>query len=156
MQGSQKEDHAGDLKKAEIIFGLRLPSSRDAARAFEPSKKALDLPSALVPTELSPVLHAVALGSAAPLRGDEIDASLARQSVTQRAAVPGLVSDQSWRKLSYESSVESSLGEHTVESVSSVNMQSERKTIAVCHCHDLGRLSGAANTDTRPPFFAGA
>jgi hypothetical protein len=32
----------------------------------------------------------------------------------------------------------------------------DRKTIAVCHCHDLGRFAAASDSNARPPFLAPA
>ena len=155
MQRAEEQDGAAEVEEAEEVFGLEVPASREPAPAFEPGEEALDFPAALVAAEGAAVLLASALDAAAALGSDELDAALVGESASERAAVPGAVGDQSRRQLSYESSVESSLGEHTVESVSSINIDSDRKTMAVCNCHDLGRIAGAAFPDARPPFFAG-
>jgi hypothetical protein len=40
-------------------------------------------------------------------------------------------------------------------SVSSFNMDRERKTIAVRQCHDFRGFSGTRDSNTRSPFLAG-
>ena len=155
MKTSEKQDHAPEVEEAEEVLGLVLPTSGEPTPAFEPSEEALDFPAPLVAAQFAEILRTVALGTADSLRGDEVDTAFHGETATQGATVPGFVRNQSRRQLMYESSVESSLGEHTVESVSSINMDSDWKTMAVCHCHDLGGIARAAAPDAGPPFFAG-
>lgn len=151
-----QEDHdAAEVYEAEEVLGLVLPAQGQSAPTLQPREEPLDLPSALVTTQRSPVLLAVALGPALALGSDELDAALFLKPTAQGTAIPCLVPDQPRREFVDESNVESSLGEHTVESGSAFNKDSEWKTIAVCHCHELGRLAGAAFPDAGPPFFAG-
>jgi len=140
------------VDEAEEVLGLSFPSSRQAAPALEPGEEPLNLPSPPVAAKLASILLALAV---ALLRRDEVDAAFLEEARLECAAIPRLVRNQSRRQLLHESSVESSLGEHTVESVSWRNMDSEWKTIAVCHCHEFRRPPGAAFPDAGPPFFAG-
>jgi hypothetical protein len=155
VEAPEKEYGAHELEQAEEVLGLVLPAHRKPAPAFEPGEEALDLPTSLVAAQFASILLAVALPASDALGGDELDASLIGETSAQGATVPSLVTNQSRREFSYESSVESSLGEHTVESVSSINMDSEWKTMAVCNRHDLCRVSGTTLPDAGPPFFAG-
>jgi hypothetical protein len=152
---SEKQDGAHEMEEAEEVLGFLLPAGGQPAPSFQPSEEALDLPSPLVSAELAAILGALASGDAATFGGNELNATFLCESETQSLTVPGLVPNQSRWQLSYESSIESSLGEHTVESVSSVNIDSERKTMAVCNCHDLGRPTSTARPHAGPPFFAG-
>ena len=141
------------MDEAEKVLGLPFPTSRDATPAFEPREEALDFPASLVATQLPAIGFEVP--TRALVRRDEFDAALRFQALLKHATVPRLVGNQSRRQLRYESSIESSLGENAVESVSSINMDSERKTIAVCNRHEFRRIAGAAPPDAGPPFFAG-
>ena len=140
------------MDEAEEVLGLSFPPSCQAAPALEPGEKALNLPSPLVAAELATILLTPAV---ALLGRDEVDAAFLEETSLEFAAIPRLVCNQSRRQFLHESSIESSLGEHTVESVSWGNMDSEWKTIAVCHCHEFRRPAGAALPDAGPPFFAG-
>ena len=88
-------------------------------------------------------------------RRDQFDPPFLEKSLLELRAVPGFVSDQSGRKFGHVSSIESSVGEHTVVSVSICNSDSEWKTIAVRERHDLGGLARTALPNAGPPFFAG-
>lgn len=137
------------MDETEKVLCLSFPARCDASPAFEPSKETLDLPSTLVAAQLAVILLARAIGFR---WGNEIDTSHLLQSFLECVAVPSFVCDQSRRQSLHESSVESSLGEHTVESISSCNMDSEWKTMAVCHCHEFRRIPSPAFADAGPPF----
>ena len=70
-------------------------------------------------------------------------------------AVPCLVAYESRGEFIDECSIERSVGENNVVSVSASNSDREWKTIAVCDCHDLGRLASTAFSDVWAPLFAG-
>jgi hypothetical protein len=93
--------------------------------------------------------------SATALGGDEFNVSVDAQRHRVLGAIPGLVGDQSRGQLIHERSIESSVGEKDVVSVASSNSDSEWKTMAVCDCHDLGRLACAAFSDVWAPLLAG-
>lgn len=141
------------MNEAEEVLCLPLPARRETSPALEPREETFDFPATLVATQLAAVGLEVATG--ALVGRDEFDAALRFQSLLQHAPIPRFVGNQSRRQLLYESSVESSLGENAVESVSSINMDSERKTIAVCNRHEFRRVPRAAAADAGPPFFAG-
>lgn len=141
------------MNEAEEVLGPALPSSRESTPALEPGEEALDFPAAFVSTEL-PSIGLEATGVALVGR-DEVDVALVLQTLMQHSTSPSFVSNQSRRQLSYESRIESSLGENAVVSVSSINMDSERKTISVCNRHEFRRVPCATAADAGPPFFAG-
>lgn len=152
MQLPEKQDDAAEMHKTEEVLRSTFPASRDPAPTFQPSEQSFDFPATLVATELATVLLAFA---GRLLRSNEFDATLFFEAKLKRVAIPRLVGNQSRRQLLHESSVESSFGEHTVESVSCCNMDSEWKTIAVCERHEFRRPASPAFADAGPPFFAG-
>ncbi len=143
------------MEETEEVLGLVVPASGEAAPPLEPREETFDLPTSFVATQRTAILLSVALLTSATLGRDEFNAALLGKAAAQLAAVPSLVPDQSRRQFFHESSVESSFGEHTVDWVSWRTMDSERKTMAVCNRHDLGRLAGSTPSDAVPPFFAG-
>lgn len=118
------------MNQADEVLGLLFPASREPSPALEPREEAFDFPSTFVPTQLAAVSLEVA--TRALVRRDEFDAALRFQALLKHATVPRFVCKRSRRQLLYGSCVERSLGENAVESVSSIKMDSERKTIAVC------------------------
>lgn len=152
MELPEKENDAAEVDETEEVISGSVPASGNPSPALEPGKEPLDLPAALVAAEFATVLLA---GAVALLRRDQVDAALLLEAQLERSPVPSFVGDQSRRQLFHESSIESSFGEHTVESVSRGNIDSEWKTMAVCNRHEFRRLPGTTLPDAGPPFFAG-
>lgn len=151
-----KQDHrATQVEHAQVIRSAMLPSRCDSSHSLQPSEQALNFPSALVTTECATVLLAPARAQTPSLRRDQFDVAFFGETISQRFAVPCLVRDQSRRQFFHESRIERSVGEHTVVSGSIINIDSEWKAIAVCNCHDLCRIAGAAPADARSFFLAG-
>ena len=148
----QEDDGTAEEEESEIILSLPLPPRGDSSKLLQPGEEAFDLPATSVPTERATILLALAVGLD---RCDELDVALMVQRPHMFGAVPGLVADQSRGQLSHERSIERSVGEYDVVSVSSRNSDREWKTIAVCDCHDLGRLACATTPDLCAPLFAG-
>lgn len=148
----QEDERAAQVQKSQVVLGLPLPSRGDASKPLQPGEQPLDLPPATVSTKRSTVLLPLAV---ALDRRDELDVALTGQGAYVLGAVPRLVADQSRGELIHESSIERSIGEYDVVSVSTRNNDSEWKTIAVCDCHDLGRLACPAFPNVRAPLFAG-
>jgi hypothetical protein len=70
--------------------------------------------------------------------------------------VIGTVADESFRKLFYESRSERLKDELRFMSLTTRNPDGDRKTMAVCHCHDLGRFAASSFPNQKTPFFAPA
>lgn len=152
MECPEEKHQAAEMDEAEEVLGLAFPTSRNSPPTLEPSEEPFDLPAAPVAAELSTILVPP---TPLLLGGDEIDSALLHQALLERTSIPSLVGNQAGRKFLHESSIESSLGEHTVESVSWGNMDSEWKTIAVCQRHEFRGVSRAAAPNAGSPFFAG-
>jgi hypothetical protein len=94
---------AGELDHAEEVLGVILPASHGAAEVLEPHEEALDLPAPAGATQRAPVLGA---RTAAPMRGDHLDAVRREQGVVEAVAVVAAVADQSFGKVREEARVE--------------------------------------------------
>lgn len=141
------------MQESEEVLGLALPTCDDAAVAHEPGEEALDLPAPLVPTELPAVLRLLPLGA---IGRDELGAELTLELGVERVAVVGAVADQSLGDFFDEPRVERVDDELALSALTTCNPHGDRKAIAVCHCHDLGRLAAASDPNIRAPLFAPA
>jgi hypothetical protein len=122
-------------------------------KVVEPSKQPLNFPAAAVAPQRPKILG---LSSIPPIRGDHLDAKLGQQVLVQSVAVVGLVSDQPLRRALGKSTLKSVLDKSYFAPRSTFDTYGDRKTRAVCDCHDLGPLALLGFADTEPPFLAGA
>jgi hypothetical protein len=79
-----------------------------------------------------------------------------QQVLIQSVAVVGLVPDQPLRRALGKSALKSVFDKSYLAPGSIFDTYGDRKTIAVCDCHDLGPLALLGFSDTEPPFLAGA
>lgn len=124
-----------------------------ASEVLQPREEAFDLPAAAIPAELSAILR---LAPAAAVGRDQLDVALRRQAGVQSIRIVGLVADQSDRRFAEELGVEGLLDERDFAGACTCDSNGERKTTAVCDCHDLGPLAFAGGADAEAPFFAPA
>ncbi len=111
------------------------------------------MPSATVATQLASILGL----SAAPgvVRGNHLDAESSQFRV-QRVAVIGLVTDKAFGKWPHEASLQRVGDVSRFMSLTACNPHGDRKAIAVCHCHEFGRLAASSDPNKRTPLFAPA
>lgn len=124
-----------------------------ATKVLQPGEEAFDLPAAAVATELASILR---LAPAAAVRRNQLDVALRGQPRVQPIRIVGLVADQSDRRFAEELRVEGLLDERDFTGACTCDSNGERKTTAVCDCHDLGPLAFAGGPDAEAPFFAPA
>src|SRR5512145_1275042 len=125
-----------------------------APEVLQPGEQSLDLPAPLVAPEHPPVLgHPF---PAAQVGCDQLDPALLAQPLVQRVAVVCPVPDQTRGLLLEEALVERRLDERDLMRRSTRNPTGDRKTSAVCNCHDLGPLPALGFSDGRAPFLAPA
>lgn len=151
----EQNHSARQVEKSQEVACLSLPPSGDAAEPLQPGEETLDEPASSIATHGASILLPTAGARASALWSDEFDVALLHERLRVLSAVPGAVADQSRGQFIDECSVESSVGESNVVSVSWSNSDSEWKTMTVCDCHDLGRLACSTAADFGPPFFAG-
>jgi len=111
------------------------------------------VPAPLVPAKGSTILrHAV---PPRMVRRDHLDTHLLELCV-EWIAVVRLVTDEAFRELLQESGSERLEDEFRFMSLTTRNPDGDRKTMAVCHCHDLGRFAASSFPNQKTPFFAPA
>lgn len=120
---------------------------------LQPREEAFNLPAAAVAAELPTVLR---LPAAAAVGRDQLDIALGRQPSVQPIRIVRFVADQPDRRFAEELGVEGLLDERDFAGACTCDSNGERKTTAVCDCHDLGPLAFAGGADAEAPFFAPA
>jgi len=123
------------------------------AEVLQPSEEALDLPATAVAAELPTILR---FPAAASVGRDQFDVALGGQARIQPIRIVRLVANQPRRRVGEELRVEGLLDEPDFGGACTCDSNGERKTTAVCDCHDLGPLAPAGGPDAEAPFFAPA
>lgn len=111
------------------------------------------MPSPFVATKRSRILcdvHTVRL-----VWSNHLDAHLSELGI-ECVAVICAIADKTFRELFYESRTERIDDELCFMALATRNPDGDRKTMAVCHCHDLGRLAASSFANKKAPFFAPA
>jgi hypothetical protein len=152
-QPPQEEDDATQLEEGEEICGLVLEASDEPTRTLKPREEAFDVPASSVAAQCSTVLSS--FSAQRVVRRDHLDSEFAEFGV-QTVAVVGTIADEAFRKRLQEPSAERFEDELRFMSLTTRNPDGDRKTMAVCHCHDLGRLAASSFANKSAPFFAPA
>jgi hypothetical protein len=118
----------------------------------QPSKQTLNFPATSVATQFATVLG-LCFASVSAMWGNQLNALL-RQSLVQWVAVIGSVTDQALRFLSDEGALQRRLNQGYFMRASTCDAYGERKTSAVCHCHDLRTFAPLGLSHPWPPFLA--
>jgi len=150
----QQDADASEVDEAQEVLGVSLVAGDQTPVVLEPGEQAFDLPSAPVSTQESAILGLPFAGG--QVRGDEFDPALLAQALVQAVAVVGLVSDQTVGGVLEEAVVDRLLDEGDLMWRSTGNPTGDRKTSAVCNCHDLGPLPALRLSDARAPVLAPA
>ena|ERR1700734_2818338 len=149
----QEDDSARKLNHPEEILWVVLPASDDTTIIMEPSKQTFDFPATTVAAQGAAVLG----DGSAPvpaMRRDQFHAELCAYALIQRIAVVCFIADQSLRCFAEESALERGLDERGFIRRSADHVHGDRKTMAVCDCHDFAAFAAFCRADTRAPFFA--
>ena len=150
---TKQDRDASKLEQAEEVVGLALEASDQPPEVLWPRKQALYPPSTTGSAQLATILSEVfarwIVGS------DPVDAQR-RELCVEPVAVVSLVPDQPFRQPSDESLRERFVHELDLISLTTRHPDGDRKTIAVCHCHDLGRFAASSPPNESAPVFAPA
>src|SRR5580658_1919561 len=149
----QENDSARELHHPEEIFWVVLPANDDATIIMEPGKQTLDFPATTVAAQHAAVLRD-GFATIPTVRRDQFHAKMFADPLIQRIAVVGFVADQSLRCFPEESPLERGLDQSGFIRRSADHVQGDRKTMAVCDCHDFAAFAAFCRADTRAPFFA--
>src|SRR5260370_26400827 len=147
------EQDAAQVNHREKVVCVVLVAHDKPTEVLEPGEEALDLPPAAIPPERAAILGSRAV---APVRSNQLDVRFLGEFLVKRIGVVRAVSDESLRRRGEEAAVEGGADESDLMWRSTLDANGDRKTRAVCHCHDLGPFATLGFADTEPPFFAGA
>lgn len=121
-------------------------------KILQPGKEALDLPSVSVAPQRPAILGTRFL-AVSPMRCNQFYALLA-QPFIQRITVIGSITDQfSWTLLC-KTAFERAFDQSDFMRRSTFNGYGDRKTSAICHCHELCTLAPLGFSHPATPFFA--
>src|SRR5689334_16062913 len=140
------------MNKAEVILVEIIKAHRDTTEVLQPSKQPLDLPSAAIPAQ-SPAVLCRRFAPVHLVRRDHFD-SCGSQLCIQRVAVIRPVADQSFGLLVGKNFSESFSDKGDFMRRSRRRVYGERKTIAVCHRHELRTFAPLGLSHSEAPFFA--
>ena len=140
------------MNKAEIVLVEVIKSHRDAAEVLQPSEQPLDLPSSLVAPEHSPILRR-RFYSIRLVRRYHLDA-LSLKFLIQRIRVIRSIAYESRGLLVGKNFSESFCDKSDFMRRSRRRVYGERKTIAVCHRHELRAFAPLGLSHSEPPFLA--
>jgi len=142
------------VEEAEEVLHLHLVAGDVTTEVLNPGEKPLHLPAAAISTQLTFILSLRLAPST--VRGNQLHSPLVPQSLVEFVSVIGLVADEPLGKLVDEALVERSFEELGFVGRSACRANGERKTRAVCSCHDLRPFAPLRFPDAGPPFFADA
>ena len=127
-------------------------SSLYPPKILQPGKQPFDLPSISVASQASAILRTWFL-AIEPVRCDQLN-SLFTQPLVQGVAVISAVTDQSARAFLCKTSFERAFDQSDFMRRSTFNGYGDRKTSAICHCHELCTLAPLGFSHPAAPFFA--
>lgn len=143
------------MNEAEVVLDEAVPADRQAAKAEEPGKEAFDVPASSIATKHSAVLRARSR-SVPPVRGNQRDATLLSEAAISGVAVVRLVANDQIDGLGQELLVERRFDKVDLGPGGAVDVDGERKAVAIDDRHDLNALAALRVADGEPPFFAAA
>lgn len=140
------------MDEAKEVCCVILMTRKDSTKVLQPGEQSLDLPALSVPAQYSTVLRdwPYTVGF---VRSDDTNALLGHLSV-QLIAVVRLIPDQSLRGIGDKPAFKSTLDKGDFMWRSRCNVYGDRKTMAVCHSHDLRTFAPLGLSHAEPPFFA--
>ncbi len=119
---------------------------------LQPCKEPFNFPSPTITAKNTTILRG-ASGSILTMRCDHLN-SLGRQFPIKSVAIIGSITNQSFRLVSEKPFLESVLDKGDLMRASRRCVHGDRKTSAICHCHELRTFAPLGFSNTRAPFFA--
>ncbi len=124
-------------------------ASDEAAEVLKPGKEPFDFPAASIATKRPAILRTIL--ASAPVWRNHLDSGFGKL-VIQFFRVISFVTNQPLYGFSDEDFGQSFLDQNHFMWSSTFRANGDRKTVAVCHCHDLGPLAPLGFSDSRPLF----
>lgn len=126
--------------------------NQDTPIVLQPSKESLNLPPTLVSSQWTPILGSRLL-AVSPVRCNHLDTS-SMQTVIEGITIVGPIANQPFRQFRYKQGVQRCFDQRDFMRRSTANGYGERKTSAVCHCHDLRTFAPLGLSHPCAPFLA--
>ena len=123
-----------------------------SAKILQPSIQALDFPAPAIAAQGSTILSR-RLDPIQAMRRNQFNAALSQLRI-QRITIVGRIPDQAVRDGQDKSRCESCFHKGDLMRRSTRNVNGERKTSAVCHCHDLCTFAALGLSHSASPFLA--
>src|SRR5260370_30557148 len=149
-----QEDHsASELSHPEEILWVVFPANDGATKVMKPGEQAFDFPATPVAAQNPAVLRR-RCDAHEFVRRDEVYAVSFVDALVEGIAVVSAVADHTFGGFGKESLVKRGFDEFCFMRRSAGHVHGERKTMAVCDCHDFAAFAALCRADTRAPFFA--
>src|SRR5215831_576760 len=152
----EKNHKAGKLDKSEIILSVVFVADHQPAKVVQPGEESFNFPTTLEAAQRTTILSDSIRPATRAVWSNHLGTELLQHLLIQRVTVVGLVANQALRNISNQSLLQRLSDQFYFSWTSTVCAYGERKTIAVCNCHDLGALAAFSLSHTEPPFLAGA
>ena len=140
------------MDEAQVVRIMIFISRQNTPVVLQPRKQPLDLPPPLVASQLPPVL-CIRFLPVLLVRRYHLNADCLKVGI-QRVGVIRLIADQSFGLLVGKALNESLSDKGDFMRRSRSRVDGERKTKAVCHCHELRTLAPLGLSHFEPPFLA--
>ena len=151
----EQDADASEVDEPKEVAGVALPSIREPSVVEQPGEEPFDLPAPDVASQGSTILGGVALAIRTVGR-NQFDFSLVAKPLVERIAVISSVSNKEIGCVLEKPVVDRLFDERDFMRRSTRNPDGDRKTMAVCDCHDLRPLPPLRFPDARAPFLAPA
>ena len=129
-----------------------IETNQNPTEILQPRKQALDFPASFVTAKFSPVLRFGAL-SIGFMRRDQLGFKLG-EPLIQQVRIISFVADQLFRSSVGKARTKSLLEKSDFMRRSRVCVDGDRKTSAICHCHEFRTLAPLGFSDLEAPFLA--
>jgi hypothetical protein len=149
---SQEDNHAAEQDKSKIIVEATIMTNLNSSEVLQPGKQALNLPTPGIATQRASILSGRLL-AVGLVRSNHLDA-LFLQSFVQWVTVVGSITDQSFRFFFRKSLFQGAFHQLHFMRRSTSNGYGERKTSAICHCHELCTFAPLGFSHPVAPFLA--
>jgi len=149
---SKKDDDTSEMDKTKKVLSVIFITDNKTTKIMHPGKQAFDTPSFSIATQRSAVLG-IGFDSVISMRRNYFDTILLKFAI-KRIRVIRSITDESLGSRLKETMLESLSNKGDFMRRSRRNVYGERKTRAICHCHELSPLAPLGFSDTGAPFFA--
>ena len=140
------------MNQTEEVFSFSLITNHDTPEVLQPGIQSFDLPTSLVSPQLTSIL-CCGLYPISTMRCNQFDAFFPKPGI-QWITIVSSIPDQSLWFSRDKSRCESRFHKGDFMRRSTFKVNGDRKTRAVCHCHDLRTFAPLGLSHCPPPFLA--